>query len=119
MKRLSTALCGILVAGMLLAGCGQSEPDKDMTPAQVKEAAAKMDAAQIQSKIDQYVKVIDSKKVELEKATAKLKDIPIDKTVGTDIKNIKAEIEKTTSSISTLTSRMQVYADELKAKSGK
>ena len=120
MKKLSIALfSGAIFAGMLLSGCGQSEPDKDMTPAQVKEAAAKMDTAQIQSKIDQYVKVIDSKKTELEKATGKLKEIPIDKILSEDAGKIKNEIEKITGSISSLNSKMQVYAEQLKAKAGK
>lgn len=119
MKRLSTALCGALIAGILLSGCGQSEPDKNMTQEQVKEAAGKMDSSQIQSKIDQYMKVIDVKKAELEKAAAKLKDIPLDKMLSEDTQKLKNEIEKSTNSVSALTSKMQVYADELKAKSAK
>lgn len=119
MKKLSKLLCGAMFAGLFLAGCGQSEPDKDMTPAQVKEAAAKMDAAQLQSKMDQYVKVIDVKKAELEKAMGKLKEVPVDKILSEDASKIKSEIENVSSSISSLNARMQVYAEQLKAKSGK
>lgn len=116
-KRTIGFLAGSMIAGFLLAGCGQGQPEAKMTPEQVKAEAAKMDAKQLQAKIDSYKPAIDAKKAELEKVIAKLKAVPLDKMLSDDTKKIKAESEDINGAISKLSSDMQIYVDELKAKS--
>lgn len=104
-----------LFLGFVLIGCGANGPDEGKTVEQIVEEVKQMDAAQIQAKIDQYTKLIESKTAELQPLMAELKKIPITQMLGEDAKKIKADMEEIKTSVTTLKSKMDVYIKALKA----
>jgi len=125
-------LCG-LISGCLIgiAGC-KKQPAPPPSPskpaaagvnetapvAEVKAAAEKMNVEQLKATATKYKDAIVAKKAELEKATAKLKAIPLTEQVGAEAKAIQANIGDINKSITALTERFQVYYDKLKAMGG-
>ena len=61
---------------------------------------------------------ITSKKGEIDKLAAKLKDIPIAEIVGEETKGIKAEIDAINKSVTALKERFDIYYNKLKEKDG-
>ena len=114
--KLSIVLCCVLAA-CSLAVLGCSEKADETTPvSEIKAEAEKMSAADLQAMAKTYKDAITAKAGEVEKLTAKLKNVPIAEMVGAEAKKIKAEVEAVTQSVNALKDRFQVYYDKLKEK---
>ena len=61
---------------------------------------------------------IMAKKGDVDKLTAKLKEIPVTEMLGGEAKELKADLETLGKSLSALKDRFQVYYDKLKEKGG-
>ena len=119
MKQLKTITIFSMVAllAMSLIGCG-SKADEDITVADAKAEAEKMDVEQLKAKAMAYKDAIVAKKADVEKVMAKIKEIPPMEAMGEDAKSLKAEVDKINESISNLKAIFQVYYDKLKEKGG-
>lgn len=102
---------------LCLLGCGK-KADENKPLSEVKAEADKMNVAQLKEMAMKYKEAILAKQREVEKFTGKLKDIPIAKMLGSEAKELKAEIENLNKSISALKERFQVYYGKLKEKGG-
>ena len=107
----------MVVSLLTLAGCGGGA-DEDKPLSEVKAEAEKMSVEKLRSTALAYKDKIVSKKGEVEKIAAKLKDIPIAKMLGDEAKGLKGEIEALNKSVSELKERFQAYYDKLKEKGG-
>ncbi len=118
MKTVRITLC-VVVAGCLLVlvGCGK-KADESKPIAEVMAEAEKMDAAKLRSMAMQYKDAIMAKTAELDKVTAKLKEIPVTEQMGSEAKAIQADIAKIGDSLKALKDRFQVHYDKLKEKGG-
>jgi hypothetical protein len=59
-----------------------------------------------------------AKKAEIEKVTAKLKEIPIAQQMGAEAKALQADIANLSKAVTSLTERFQVYYNKLKETGG-
>jgi predicted nucleic acid-binding Zn-ribbon protein len=110
--------CALLVmCQLLLFGCG-SKTDENKPIAEVKAEAEKMDASKLRAMAEAYKNAIVAKKADIEKVTAKLKDVPATELLGQEAKNLKADIENFNKSVSALKERFEVYYQKLKEKGG-
>lgn len=111
-------LC-ILLAGCLLglAGCGK-KADTKKSIADIQAEASKMNAEQLRAKAMEYKDAIVAKKAELEKVTAKLKEIPITQQMGTEAKALHTDIANLSKAMADLTERFQVYYNKLQEAGG-
>ena len=107
----------LLLCSLVLLGCSQ-KADEDKPISEVKAEAEKMDAGQLRSMALQYKEAIVAKTGEVEKLAAKLKDIPVTEMMGAEAKEIKADIDNISKSVSSLRDRFNVYYNKLKEKSG-
>jgi len=118
MKRLTGLTMVVLVLCVVfsLVGCSDSGGDVNTTTpvAELKAAAATMDVEQLKSIATKYQEAIVAKKVDIEKVTAKFKDIPLAQKLGDEAKTLKAEIDEITSSLDALKERFNVSLDKLK-----
>jgi uncharacterized lipoprotein YehR (DUF1307 family) len=114
----NTVLC-CLIALCLFAilGCGK-KADENKPISEVKAEAEKMDTDGLRAMAIAYKEAIAGKKGEVEKLTAKLKDIPATELLGDEAKELKADIENINQSLSALTERFDVYYQKLKDKGG-
>ena len=111
MKKLMLFMA-VAVAALMLAGC--SKADENKTPDQIKQEVAKMDAKDIQAVIDDYKKAIEEKTADLQKETAKLKELKLDELTGDKAKSIKDNMANLSESIKKLEANMAAYAEGLK-----
>ena len=110
------ALCCLLIAGSLvILGCGESA-DESKPMSEVKAEVEKMSTADLQAAAKKYMDAAIAKKGEIEKLTAKLKEIPAVQLMGDEAKKIKADVDAVTKSLNALKERFQVYYDKLKEK---
>jgi predicted nucleic acid-binding Zn-ribbon protein len=65
-----------------------------------------------------YKEAIAAKNSDLEKLTAKLKEIPVTEMLGDEAKELKADIDNLNKSISALKERFEVYYQKLKEQGG-
>jgi hypothetical protein len=65
-----------------------------------------------------YKDAIEAKKGDVEKITAKLKEIPVTQMLGDEAKGLKADIADLNKSVSALKERFNVYYSKLKEKGG-
>ena len=115
MKKLLIVLaCTVLAAG-LLTGCGKGV-DENKPISEVQTEAVKLDEAALKAKIAACEKFLAEKKTELEKVTAKVKEIPLDKILSEDSKKLKEEVANISESIKKVSAQMKVYTDEVAAK---
>ena len=115
MKKVVYIFACLALLSVAVAGCG-SGASEDKPIAEVKEEAKGLDVAQLQAMVAKYEKVIASKKAEIEKLTAKLKEIPIAQMMGKEAGKLKADIQNIASSVKALNERLAVYVRELRAK---
>lgn len=99
----------------MLCGCGE-KVNENKPVAEVKAEAAKMDAKQLEAKVEACKKFIEGQKAEVEKVMAKIKEIPLTEMLGDKAKNLKAEADKIGESISKVSAQLEAYAKELEAK---
>jgi len=102
---------------LMLSGCG-SKADESKPISEVKAEAEKMDTSQLRAKAEAYKNAIMAKKGEVEKVTAKLKEIPVTELLGEKAKNLKSDIENLNKSVNALKERFEVYYQKLKEKGG-
>ena len=109
----------MLIAGCLfsLAGCKKGA-DESKPMDQVQAEAGKMSVEQLKAKAMEYKDAIVAKKAEIEKVTAKLKEIPIAQQMGTEAKALQTDIANLSKALSDLTERFQVYYNKLKEAGG-
>ncbi len=112
-----TFYCLVVLCALVLFGCGK-KADESKPVSEVKAEADKMSVDELRSMAIKYKDAILAKQGEVEKFTGKLKDIPITEMLGTEAKELKAEIENLSSSITALKKRFQVYYDNLEEKKG-
>ena len=112
----SIVLCCVLaVCSLAIFGCAE-KADESKPVSEVKAEAEKMSDADLQAAAKKYMAAITDKKGEVEKLTAKLKEIPIAQMMGDEAKEIKGDVDAVTKSLSALKERFQVYYDKLKEK---
>jgi hypothetical protein len=96
----------------------QAGADIEKPIADVKAEAEKLDVDQLRAKAMDYKNAIVAKRAELDKLTAKLKEIPLAQQLGDEAKAIQADITNVNKAIAPLTERFQVYYNKLKEKGG-
>jgi signal transduction histidine kinase len=119
MKIVRNAVLCCLIALCLFAilGCGK-KADENKPISEVKAEAEKMDTDGLRAMAMVYQKSIAAKNSEVEKLSAKLKDIPATEMLGNEAKELKADIDNLNKSISALKERFEVYYQNLKDKGG-
>ncbi len=109
-----------MVLGMVayVAGCS-SKASEDKPLDEVKAEAEKMNAEQLEAKVEEYKKAIEAKQPEIEKLQKELGTGLTGLLSGKKPENadeLKPKLEKLQASVKALTERMEVYASELKKK---
>jgi molecular chaperone GrpE (heat shock protein) len=119
MKTVRNAVLCCLIALCLFAilGCGK-KADENKPISEVKAEAEKMDTDGLRAMAMAYQKAIAAKNSEVEKLTAKLKDIPVTEMLGEEAKELKADIDNLNKSVSALKERFDVYYQKLKEQGG-
>jgi chromosome segregation ATPase len=119
MKNVRNAVLCCLIALCLFAilGCGK-KADENKPISEVKAEAEKMDTDGLRAMAMAYQKAIAAKNSEVEKLTAKLKDIPVTEMLGEEAKELKADIDNLNKSVSALKERFEVYYQKLKEQGG-
>ena len=119
MKTVRNAVLCCLIALCLFAilGCGK-KADENKPISEVKAEAEKMDTDGLRTMAMVYQKAIAAKHSEVEKLSAKLKEIPATEMLGAEAKELKADIDNLNTSISALKERFEVYYQNLKDKGG-
>ena len=112
-----TLCCLLALCSLGLSGCGK-KADENKPISEVQAEAEKMDLDALRSMAMAYKDAITAKKADIEKITAKLKDIPVAQMLGEEAKALKSDIENLNKSISALTERFQIYYNKLKEKGG-
>jgi len=102
---------------LCLLGCGK-KADENKPISEVKAEAEQMDVGELKAMAMKYKKAILAKEPEIRKLADQLKEIPIAKRLGTEAKDITAEIEALNKSVSALNERFAVYYNKLKEKGG-
>ena len=115
MKKIVMMLLPVMLAGVLLAGCGGGVSE-DKPIADVMSEAKAMTAPQIEGMVANYKKAIESKKAELVKLQEKIKTIPVTELMGDEAKKLKSDLSAVGTSVRALTDRLNVYVRELRAK---
>ncbi|MHC4543368.1 MAG: hypothetical protein ACYTDW_08660 [Planctomycetota bacterium] len=114
----NAALWSLLVlCSLAVLGCGQ-KADEAKPMSEVKAEAEQMDTGELRAMAMRYKEAITAKKGELEKITAKLKEIPLAEKLGKEAKGLSADIENLNKSVSALKERFDVYYQELQKKGG-
>ncbi|MHC4395268.1 MAG: hypothetical protein ACYS1A_06395 [Planctomycetota bacterium] len=107
----------LLAVALLFTGCGK-KADENKPISEVEAEAEKLSADKLRSMAVQYKDAIAAKKDEIEKVTARFKDIPIAEKLGSEAKELQAEIGNLNKSVSALNERFQIYYQKLKEKGG-
>jgi len=115
--RNSVLCCLIALCLFAILGCGK-KADENKPISEVKAEAEKMDTDGLRDMAMVYQKSIAAKKGELEKLTAKLKDIPVTEMMGEEAKALKADVDNLNKSLSALKERFEVYYQKLKEQGG-
>jgi hypothetical protein len=115
--KLITFYCSLTLCALALLGCGK-KADENKPLSEVKAEAEKMSAEKLRDMALAYKDAIEAKKGDVEKITAKLKEIPITQILGDEAKGLKADIGDLNKSVSALKERFNVYYSKLKEKGG-
>ena len=115
-KTTTLALC-LCLSGFcfFIYGCGK-KVDETKSISEIKSEVEEMSIKDLKLTAEKYKNSIAEKNKEVEKLTAKLKDIPVGELMGEKSKEIKDEIEKTGKSINALKERFNIYLEKLKEK---
>lgn len=116
-KEYVNVLFVLLAAMLLFAGCSK-KADESKPLSEVKAEAETMSIDKLKSMAMEYKDAISAKKREIEKITGELKNIPIAEKLGNEAKQLTADIENLTKSVSALNERFQIYYQKLKEKGG-
>ena len=115
--KLITFYCSLTLCAFALLGCGK-KADESKPVSEVKAEAEKMSAEKLRDMALAYKDAIEAKKGDVEKITAKLKEIPVTQMLGDEAKGLKADIGDLNKSVSALKERFNVYYSKLKEKGG-
>ena len=115
--RNSVLCCLIALCLFAILGCGK-KADENKPISEVKAEAEKLDTDGLRAMAMVYQKAIAAKNSEVEKVTAKLKDIPVTEMLGSEAKELKTDIDDLNKSISALKERFEVYYQKLKEQGG-
>ena len=107
----------LVLCSVIVLGCGQ-EADEAKPMSEVKAEAEKMDTGQLRDMAMKYKEAIVAKQADIEKVTAKLKEIPLTSMMGEEAKALKSDIANLNASITALKERFNVYYEKLKAAGG-
>lgn len=114
----NAVLCCLLgLCPFAILGCGK-KADEDKPLSEAKAEAEEMNTDRLRAMAVVYKEAIAAKKGEVEKLTAKLRDIPVTEMLGDEAKALKADIDNLNKSISALKERFEVYYQKLKAEGG-
>lgn len=102
----------LVLFSLAVLGCGKKDEDRPVS--EVKTEAEQMSTDELRAEAMKYKEAITAKKAELEKLTAKLKEIPVTEILNEDAKRI----EDLNRSISALKERFNVYYQMLRKKGG-
>lgn len=109
--------CLLVLYCVVLVGCGK-KADENKPISEVKAEAEQMSVEKLRQMAMKYKDAILAKRGEVEKFAAKLKGIPIAEKLGTEAKELTAEIGALNKSVSALKERFQIYYQKLKEKGG-
>ena len=109
--------CLLVLSCVALVGCGK-KADENKPISEIKAEAEQMSVEKLRQMAMKYKDAILAKRGEVDKFAAQLKEIPVTKMLGSEAKEIKAEIEALNKSVSALKERFQVYYQKLKEKGG-
>ena len=98
-------------------GCAK-KADETRSLSEIQAEAEGMNVSQLKSMAAKYRDAIVAKKDDITKFTSKLKDIPVTDLLDTEAKELKAEIDALSKSVSALKARFDVYYEKLKAAGG-
>ncbi len=124
-----------LLVWLLLAGTGCSKKADDDAPGgttrtptatvdttkpltELKAEAETMSAENLRSTAVKYKDAILARKDDIEKLTAKIKDIPMMEALGQEAQSLKTDLTDIESALAALKDRFQVYYNALKEKGG-
>lgn len=107
----------LVLCSLVLLGCG-AKADEDKPLSEVKAEVEQMNVEKLRQMALAYEEAILGKRGEVEKLAAELKGIPVAEMLGSEAKELKAEIENLNKSISALKERFGVYYNKLKEKGG-
>jgi endonuclease I len=111
-------LC-VMIAGCLLGfACCSKKADTEKSVADIEAEASKMNVEQLKAKAMEYKDAIVAKKAEVEKVTAKLKEIPITQQMGAEAKALQTDLANLSKAMADLTQRFQVYYNKLNEAGG-
>ena len=116
-SKISILCCLSVLISLTLCGCG-SKADENKPISEVKAEAETMTVEKLKATAMTYKKAIEDKKPELDKITAKLKEIPLTELMGDEAKGLKGDIDELNKSVSALKERFEVYYNKLKEKGG-
>jgi hypothetical protein len=108
----------LVLLAFTIVGCGGKKADETKPISEVRAEAETMDAGRLRNMAVAYKEAIVAKKGEVEKITAKLKEIPVTELLGEKAKQLKINIDDLTKSIDAFKVRFDVYYAKLKEKSG-
>ena len=110
-------LCCLLTLGllMMLPGCGK-KADENKPVSEVSAEAEKMSSEELRAMAQTYKEAVLAKSGEIKSTIGKLKDIAIADQLGSEAKELKAEISNLRNSASALKERFQIYYGKLKEK---
>ena len=80
----------------------------------IKAELPDMSVEQLQSAAMKYKDELMSKKVEVDKLTQQLKEIPVTEMLGDKAKQLKSDVDSVTTSVKNLKERFDLYYNELK-----
>ncbi|MBP7053186.1 MAG: hypothetical protein KBE65_19440 [Phycisphaerae bacterium] len=98
------------------AAPAQVEIDKPVS--EIKAAAEAMSVDSLKATALKYKEAILAKQADLEKLTAKIKEIPLTEALGEQAKTLKTDLANLETSLKALKDRFQVYYDAIKTKGG-
>ncbi len=86
--------------------------------AEVQAQAEGMSVESLKATALKYKEAILAKQAELEKLTAKIKEIPVTEALSQEAKTLKTDLQNIETSLKALKERFQVYYDTIKKKGG-
>ena len=132
MKMVKTLVAFLLCTSILISGCSKKEngggsPEakgsvpkvsETTTIESIKNALPKLDIKQLESAAEDYKELISAKNADLTDIMDKITKIPLAEKLGEEAKSLKSELDVITESISSLTERLNLYVDQIKANGG-
>ena len=99
-------------------GAKTASVDTEKPVSEIQAQAETMPVDNLKAVALKYKEAILAKQGEIEKLTAKIKEIPIAEALGEKAKTLKTELQNLQTSLTALKDRFQVYYDTLKKKGG-